>query len=302
MPEPKPEPAPEPAVNPLTQTTGFIIADLSNVEETPQPKEQPIPVKEEKVIPVRRTLTRDEKELFGSIAQTKEIQEEVANAIDNISLNPCIGNVIVTGEKGTGTLTVAKNLVKVLSINDDNFSGKVAKISGELLNNKSIGDTINNLSDGALIIEQAGALDDMALLSLGETLKKKADAGILVVLEDTKKEIERLMAKGNMPKQLFDLRVDIAALDNDGLVNYGKEYANEKEYSIDAMGVLALYTRIAEMQTNEHAVTVDEVREIVDEAIQNAGKKNVSHFVDILLAKRYDDDDMIVLREKDFLK
>ena len=292
----------EMAANPLTQDTGFIIADLTDLEETPPPKAKPAPSKVQKSMPVKRTLTRDEKELFGSIAQTKELQEEVANAIDNISLSPCIGNVIVTGERGTGTLTVAKNLVKVLSINDDNFSGKVAKISGEILNNKSIGDTINNLSDGALIIEQAGALDDMALLSLGNTLNKKIDTGILVILEDTRKEIDALLAKTNMPKHLFELRIDIAALDNDGLVNYGKEYANEKEYSIDAMGVLALYTRISEMQTNEHAVTVDEVREIVDEAIQKAGKKNVSHFVDILLAKRYDEEDMIVLREKDFLK
>jgi L-lactate utilization protein LutC len=105
-----------------------------------------------------------------------------------------------------------------------------------------------------------------------------------------------------MPKQFFDLRIDIAALDNDGLVNYGKEYANEQEYSIDDMGVLALYTRIADMQTNEHAVTVEEVRELVDEAIRNSEKKNISHFMDVLLAKRYDDEDMIVLREKDFLK
>lgn len=286
--------------------TGFIIADLTEEPKAPvaaavveQPKEEP--VQEEKSIPVRRTLTRDEKEMFGSIAQTKSVQEEVANAIDNLSLNPCMGNVLVTGEKGTGTMDVAKNLVKVLSVNEDNFSGKVAKISGEVLNTRSISDTLNGLGDGALIIEQAGKLDDMALLSLSESMKKKED-GIMIVMEDTKKEMDALLAKGNMPKQYFDLRVDIAALDNDGLVNYGKEYANEQEYSIDDMGVLALYTRISEMQTNEHAVTVDEVRELVDEAINNSQKKNMSHFMDVILAKRYDKDDMIVLREKDFLK
>ena len=286
--------------------TGFIIADLT--EEPKAPVAAPVveeskaaPVQEEKSIPVRRTLTRDEKELFGSIAQTKSVQEEVANAIDNLSLNPCMGNVLVTGEKGTGTMDVAKNLVKVLSVNEDNFSGKVAKISGEVLNTRSISDTLNGLGDGALIIEQAGKLDDMALLSLSEQMKKKED-GIMIVMEDTKKEMDALLTKGNMPKQYFDLRVDIAALDNDGLVNYGKEYANEQEYSIDDMGVLALYTRISEMQTNEHAVTVDEVRELVDEAIRNSQKKNMSHFMDVILAKRYDKDDMIVLREKDFLK
>lgn len=285
--------------------TGFIITDLTEEEkETPQ-VQIPVaaePAPEAKPIPVRRTLTRDEKEMFGSIAQTKQVQEEVANAIDNISLNPCIGNVLITGEKGTGTLTVAKNLIKILSVNNDAFSGKVAKITGELLNNKSIDETLNNLDNGALIVEQAGKLDDMALLALSEYLKKKKDHGILIILEDTKKEMDLLLTKGNMPRQFFDLRIDIAALDNDGLVNYGKEYANEQEYSIDDMGVLALYTRISEMQTNEHAVTVDEVKELVDEAIRNAEKKNITHFMDVLLAKRYDDEDMIVLREKDFLK
>lgn len=286
--------------------TGFIITDLTEEENQPEEEPEPLPVAEEvpeqKSIPVRRSLTRDEREMFGSIAQTKQVQEEVANAIDNISLTPCIGNVLIAGEKGTGTLTVAKNLIKVLSVNNDAFSGKVAKITGELLNNKSIEATLNNLSDGALIVEQAGKLDDMALLSLSEYLKKKQDSGILVILEDTKKELDALLTKGNMPKQYFDLRIDIAALDNDGLVNYGKEYANEQEYSIDDMGVLALYTRISEMQTNEHAVTVEEVKDIVDEAIRKSEKKNISHFMDVLLAKRYDDEDMIVLREKDFLK
>ena len=293
------------AVSPLKADTGFIITDLS---EEPEPQKVETPKissatrEKQKTLPIRRSLTRDEKEMFGSIAQTKQVQEEVANAIDNISLSPCIGNVLVTGEKGTGTLTVAKNLVKVLSVHYDSFSGKVAKITGEILNSKSIESTLNNLSNGALIVEQAGKLDDMTLLSLGEYLKKKRDGGILVIMEDTKRELDNLLLKANMPRQFFDLRIDIAALDNNGLVNYGKEYANEKEYSIDDMGILALYTRISEMQTNDHAVTVDEVRGIVDEAIKNAERKNISHFMDVLLAKRYDDEDMIVLREKDFLK
>ncbi len=293
------------AVSPLKADTGFIITDLS---EEPEPQKVETPKissatrEKQKTLPIRRSLTRDEKEMFGSIAQTNQVQEEVANAIDNISLSPCIGNVLVTGEKGTGTLTVAKNLVKVLSVHYDSFSGKVAKITGEILNSKSIESTLNNLSNGALIVEQAGKLDDMTLLSLGEYLKKKRDGGILVIMEDTKRELDNLLLKANMPRQFFDLRIDIAALDNNGLVNYGKEYANEKEYSIDDMGILALYTRISEMQTNDHAVTVDEVRGIVDEAIKNAERKNISHFMDVLLAKRYDDEDMIVLREKDFLK
>ena len=303
--QPQPQSAGPINGNLLKKDTGFIIEDLNEEEEIPLPQKLPVakrPSFTENVIPIKRMLTRDEKEMFGSIAQTKKVQEEVANAIDNISLNPCLGNVLITGERGTGTLTVAKNLIKVLSIRDDTFSGKVAKIAGDVLNGKSIDETLGNLSNGALIVEQAGKLDDMTLLALNENLKKKRADGILIIFEDTKKELNNLLLKANMPKQFFDLRIDIAALDNNGLVNYGKEYANELEYAIDDMGVLALYTRISDMQTNEHAVTVDEVRDIIDEAIQSAEKKNISHFMDVLLAKRYDDEDMIVLREKDFLK
>ena len=97
------------------------------------------------------------------------------------------------------------------------------------------------------------------------------------------------------------MRINISALDNDGLVKYGKRYAREKEYSIDDMGVLALYNRIEERQTSEHAVTVDEVKEIVDQAIQKAEKKSIAHFMDVIISKRYDKDDMVILREKDFM-
>lgn len=95
--------------------------------------------------------------------------------------------------------------------------------------------------------------------------------------------------------------MDIEALDNDSLVKFGKKYARDLEYSIDELGVLALHTRVADMQTSDHAVTVAEVKQIVDEAIRHANRKTPAHFFDILLAKRYDEEDMIVLREKDFV-
>ena len=99
----------------------------------------------------------------------------------------------------------------------------------------------------------------------------------------------------------FNARIDVEALDNNALVTYGKKYAESLEYSIDEMGVLALYTRIADMQTSDHVVTVSDVKELVDDAIDNADKKNIKHFMDLLFAKRYDDNDMIILREQDFI-
>ena len=104
-----------------------------------------------------------------------------------------------------------------------------------------------------------------------------------------------------MLSECFTARMDMEALSNETLVAFGKKYAREMEYSIDDLGVLALHTRIEELQTIDHAVTIMEVKEIIDEAIEHANKKNIKHFFDILMAKRYDDEDMIILRENDFI-
>ncbi|MDE5598098.1 MAG: AAA family ATPase, partial [Lachnospiraceae bacterium] len=116
-----------------------------------------------------------------------------------------------------------------------------------------------------------------------------------------KQKMNRLLVENSILSYSFELRIDIEPLDDEALVAYAKQYAEQKEYSIDEFGVLALHTRIADMQTSDHEVSVAEVRDLVDEAIYYANKKTPKHFVDILLAKRYDDDDMIILRENDFM-
>ena len=173
--------------------TDFIIADLDEIKEPEEqafevvPEEIETSLEEEKTedvsadqvnIPIKRVLTKSEKEMFGSIAQTKEVQEQVSNAIDNSSLNPCLGNVVIMGERGTGTLTVAKNLIKMISVNIDEFSGKVANITGQLLNSKSIPDTLYNLENGALIIEEAEQLEDAVLTTINEYLVSKKEGGV----------------------------------------------------------------------------------------------------------------------------
>ena len=125
--------------------------------------------------------------------------------------------------------------------------------------------------------------------------------GLLLFMEDTKRDMNKLLAKNEILKENFNLRVDIEPLDNEALVACAKQYAKEMEYSIDEFGILALHTRISEMQTSDHAVTVSEVKELIDEAIYYANRKTPKHFLDILLAKRYDEEDMIVLRENDFM-
>ncbi len=248
-----------------------------------------------------RSLTKEEKSRFASFAPNKEEQGKIAKALDVMKLSAATGNMLITGEHGTGTLQAAQNVVVQLKEKYPEFSGKMAKITGELLAEKNIGATLENLENSALLIERAGDLPADALGNLLFHLDRLKEHKVFVIMEDTKKEIERLTLLYPDIAAKFNARIDIQSLDNDGLVNYAREYAKEQEYAIDDLGILALYTKISDMQTIEHAVTVEEVKEMVDKAIVHAEKKSVSHFMDIILAKRYDGDDMIILREKDFL-
>lgn len=247
-----------------------------------------------------RMLTEDEKELFGALIQTDQMKNQIAAAIDKISLAAYTGNVIITGENGSGTITLAKNLIKSVQMSDRNFSGRVARISGAALDKKNISATLSKLRGGALIIEKANGMSAESLGKLTQYLEQESE-GMIVILEDTKMEMRKCINKNPALSENFNARIDINAMDNDALVAYARDYAYEKEYSIDDLGILALYTRISDLQTGDHNVTLAEVREIIDEAIWSANRKSPKHFVDILSGKRYDDEDMIVLREKDFI-
>ena len=256
--------------------------------------------KEEKTFSPR-TLTMEEKELFGEIAPNKEYQEKVAEVLDRASLLPYTNNIIISGEKETGTVRTAENIAKYLASANRSFSGKTKLFSSEEFTGKDIFAIVNELTNGILIIDNAGEMSTDLCNKLIKAGNEMEDGGILYILTDTASGIEKLEKTYEKISEYFNLKIEISALDNDGLVKYGKLYAKEKEYTIDDMGILALYNRIEERQTNEHAVTVDEVKEIVDHAIDRSEKKNLSHFMDVIFAKRYDKDDMIVLREKDFL-
>lgn len=296
--EDKSEEPEEVAIQEVTDTVSDISEKESEkaVSENKEDKN-----KEDTKSHTRRQLSKEEKELFGMVAKTKKVQEEIAHTVDNISLDPAVGNVIITGEKGVGTLELATNIIKEVSVENKNFSGRVAKITGEQLNTRNIPDTLKGLNNGALIIEQAGDLSDFSLIAIADYLRGAHNDGLIIFLEDTKQALDALCKKDNMPLNSFNLRIDVAALDNDGLVNFGREYALEQEYSIDEMGMLALYTSISNRQTSQHAVTIEEVKEIVDQAIIKSEKGSVSHIMDVILKKRYDENDMIILREKDFL-
>lgn len=220
--------------------------------------------------------------------------------IDNISMASYTGNIVITGEEGTGTIALAKLLVKEIQLSDNNFSGKVAKISGSTMNKKDVGATLSKLTGGALIIENAAAMKKASVDAMVKELNQEG-RGLIIILEDTKASMNDFLNRYKGLSNIFNLRVDVEALDDQTLVKYAKKYALEQEYSIDELGVLALHTRIADMQTSDHEVTLAEIEELVDEAIYYADKKTPKHFFDVLFNKRYDEEDMIVLREKDFM-
>lgn len=276
------------------ETTGVEDGTSAADEETPDVKEEPAP--ERKI----RPMTSEEKKLFGSFIQTRSTRDQIVDALDRVSLASYAGNILLTGEPGMDSVKLARNLIKEVQITDSNFSGKMAKITGKALNGKDLETTFRKLANGALIIEKAGELKTGTIKGMTKLLEQEKQ-GIIVILEDTKININKLLDNHKELHQNFDIRIDIEAMDNDSLVSFAKRYALEKEYAIDELGVLALYTRISELQTSEHSVTTKEVKELVDEAIHHACKKNISHFMDILFGKRYDEEDMIILREKDFL-
>ncbi len=247
-----------------------------------------------------RELSPEEQELFGKFVHQRKSKRQLVQVLDNMSLASCTGNVLITGEEETTTLALAKALIREMQTNDSNFSGKVAKVEGHTLNKKDVEATFGKLAGGALIITEADQLTPATVVSMLKTLEKE-NMGLLALVVGTKNEITELLSRNERLTVPFNLRVDIEPLDDESLVAYAKQYAEEMEYSIDEFGILALHTRIADRQTSDHEVTLAEVRELVDEAIGYANKKTPKHFMDILLAKRYDEEDMIILREKDFM-
>ncbi len=264
-------------------------------EAVPDTEEKP-----EDDIVRERELTEEERELFGEFIHHRKSERQLVHTLDNMSLASYTGNVLITGEEEETALSLAKALVREMQLNDSNFSGRIAKISSVVLNKKDVEETFGKLNNGALIIEKASHLKRATTADMIKTLDRD-NMGLLVLMIDQKQSMNEFLADNAAVKDHFNLRVDIEALDDEALVAYARQYAEEMEYSIDEFGILALHTRIADRQTSDHEVNLAEVRDLVDEAIYHANKKTPGHFMDILLAKRYDDDDMIILREKDFM-
>ncbi|MCR5304365.1 MAG: hypothetical protein K6E33_07355, partial [Lachnospiraceae bacterium] len=248
----------------------------------------------------RQALTPEEEELFGRFIKNGKERAQIIAALDRMSMAAYAGNVVLVGSKEAGTLDLAKNLLKQMRRQDSNFTGRIAKINGRNLAQKDdLQKIVSQARDGALIIEDAALMGEEKAKSFASALENTND-GILVIMTDRKERLRQLFAHVQSLKKMFDIRINVRPMDDDALVEYARDYAESRDCTIDEFGFLALHERIADMQTADHEVTPSEIRDVVDEAIYWAEKKNLSYFWNTVLGRRYDENDMVILKEKDF--
>lgn len=248
-----------------------------------------------------RELTRAEIDQFGAFIKHRSTQRQLVNILDNVSLASYTGNVLVTYEEAGEVTTFSKLLIQEIQLSDGNFTGSVAVVSGETLNRKEISEVLDRVKNGALIISDIDELNPKTIENLLSELDRAEGLGVVVILQGRNESVNNLLKQYESMAQTFNLRIELKAFDNKTLVEYAKAYAYDNEYAIDELGVLALHTRLSDMQTADHEVTMSEVEEIIDEAMYYADRKNPKHFFDIIFGKRYNEEDMIILREEDFM-
>lgn len=278
---------------------GEEIQEETPVEEYNMQDQEDVVSEEEQEMAEHKDLTDEEKDLFKPFLYSKKMKAQILDTLEKITLAAYVGNVVITSDSKETSLQLAKLIVSYVRMGDDNFSGNVAKIDAEKLNKKDMSNVFAKLVNGALLIEDAGKLNSQTMRAMLQELNQEAN-GIIVILMDKKRAMDTLMGRGAVISEFFNARIDVLSMNVDMLVTYGIRYAYDKGYSVDDMGRLALYKRISEMQAGNHTVTVAEVKEIMEDAMHSADKGGLSKMASIIMRKRYDENDMIILKEKDF--
>ena len=248
-------------------------------------------------------LTREQAKIFAYFTAVRGVGEQLASLFKGQAgaskVNSACGNVVVTGESGNGKTTLAIDIVKALQKLQRVESSRLAKISGKKLNTRDIYETLGKLKGGALIIEKAGGLSDASMMAL--SLAMEGDTGgLLIILEDQKAEIQRMFHKNSNLASKFEYKVDIPVFTNDELIAFARSYARELGFSYDEFAVLALYDRIGNGQTNDHRVSVAEVKDMVDAAIEHSEKGGVRKLFAKITGKSVDEEGYRLLHEQDF--
>ena len=256
-------------------------------------------------IGTRAGLTEEQKKLFSYFVPVRGMSEQLVDVLEqdknctNRQGTSRTGNLLIVGNKGNGKTVLAVDVVKAIQKQRNIHQGKVAIVTGDSLNKKKISDIFDKLYGGALIIEKAGKMNEKTVARLNKAMEK--DTGeLLIVLEEQRKPIDRLLSSNREFRRKFTSRLEVPIFINDELVTFGQTYAQENGYRIDEMGILALYSKIDSLQREDHAVTVAEVKEIMDEAIQHSQKASAKKLVKRVFGKNTDEADRILLSEKDF--
>ena len=272
--------------------TGFIVQGKYDLEAQSE-------------IGLKAGLTEEQKKLFSYFVPVRGMSEQIVEVLENDKNcntrygTSRTGNILVVGRQGTGKTVLAVNVVKAIQKARRLKQGKVAIVTGEALNRKDLSTVLGKLKGGALIVEKAGKMNQATIEELNERMEEQTGE-LLVVLEEQRKPLEKLLSENPGFRRKFTSKLELPIFINDELVTFGQTYAKENGYKIDEMGILALYSRIDILQKEDHAVTVTEVKEIIDHAIEKAQRVNVKHFFKRLFGKHTDNADRVILTEQDF--
>jgi len=269
-------------------------------EEEPEKEDTYDEEEDEKETEGVKDLSPEERKLFSQFLHPRSMRTQIANALENISLAAYVGNVLITTDNTESGFALAKSIVKFVKFADVNFSGAMSRIDATDFNVKNIPEILDRLNNGALVITDANKLSNNALIKLTQGINQE-ERGILIFLVDTRAEIKKLVNRQRTLTDYFNIKIDVIAMSEAALVDYGMKYANNLGYSIDdGFANMAFHKRVREAQAGNHSVTIGEVKEIVDEAIENNKKRRVSNLFRKMSNNLIDENGMVMLREKDF--
>ena len=250
-------------------------------------------------------LSKEQREIFTYFVPIKGMEQQLCQALTGAAARlssggpASTGNMIIQGGQGSGKTVLATSMIKALQKEVGKPNGKIGKIEASVLNQKDVTALLKKVAGGCLIIEKAGAISRDTAVKLG-TLLDSDSSGLFVIMEDTRRGIEKALSRDAGFAARFSEKINIPIFTSDELVAFARSYANELGYTIDEMGVLALYNSISNIQKLDQATTLTEVKDIVDEAIAHAERGGLKKAFSIITSRRYDDDDYVILHEKDF--
>ena len=292
----------------LAETAQSIRKEVVQPKQKKAAEEEILPQIAEPVedeVQVIKKLSKEQREIFTYFVPIKGMEKQLCQAMTGAARRlasggrASTGNMIIQGGQGSGKTVLATSMIKALQQEIGKPNGRIGKIEASVLNQKDVAELLRKVAGGCLIIEKAGSISKETAIKLS-TLLESDESGVFVIIEDTHKGIQKALSRDAGFASRFSEKINIPIFTSDELVAFAKAYANELGYTIDEMGVLALYNSISNIQKLDRATTLTEVKEIVDGAITRAERGGLRKAFSIIASRRYDEDDYVILHEKDF--